>query len=238
MLSIIIPAYNEEKRIGKTLKEFRALWGDAEVIVVSDGSTDRTVEVAKEAWPEAKIIKIQSNRGKGFAIRRGVKYATGDVICIMDADGAAPPEEIKIMQRALIESNIAIGYRPSSGRTFVRNLVGRCYGILVRLTTGLKLMDTQCGFKAYKRDCANAIFGACRVDGFGIDVEVLLLARLYGYKVAEIPINWREISGSKVNLVKDSWLMLWELFRAIKTVQRGMEDGRIGLSDSVPAGHN
>ena len=156
----------------------------------------------------------------------------------MDADGAAPPDEFRKLQQALTHCDIAIGCRPTSGRTFIRNLVGKCYGLIVRFTTGLKVKDTQCGFKVFKKDCAKEIFNACRVDGFGIDVESLLLAQHFGYKVTEVPINWREIPGSKVNLVKDSWRMFWELFKAINTVKRGMEDGRIGLSASVSAGHN
>lgn len=220
MISIVIPCYNEENRIANTLQEFRSLRCDVELIIVSDGSTDRTVEVAQREWPEVKIISHEINRGKGYSIRRGVLEATGDVVCIMDADGAAPPTELlKLLGAMNGNTKIVIGTRPMD-RKPLRLLMGKSYGSIVRMVTGLKFRDTQCGLKIFSKEAAQAIFRLCRVNGFGIDVEALLLANVMGFKTVQTPIAWREVPGSKVNIIRDSWRMLNELFIALETVRR------------------
>jgi glycosyltransferase involved in cell wall biosynthesis len=217
MFSIVIPAFNEENRIRKTLEDLRRAWPDAEVIVVDDGSADHTVEVARERWPEVIVLQNRKNRGKGYSIRRGILEARGDAVCYMDADGAAPPEELGKLLDLLIRYDVAIGSRPIAARDPSRRLAGAVYGSLVRMLTGLNFRDTQCGLKVFTARAAGEIFGRCRVSGFGIDVEALLIARALGFRVAEIPINWREVPGSKVSVCRDSIKMCRDLYIALGT---------------------
>lgn len=225
-LSLILPAYNEEQRLPQYLLFIRnyfedARGGDAEIVVVDDGSQDRTthrVHEAAGAWPQVRAVRLDQNEGKGKALRTGVATARGDFVLIADADGATPiAEEAKLRQAILDGADIVIGSRRlrTGGieRSWLRNLIGGIFAWAVRRMFGLPVRDTQCGFKMFRREVAQRLFAMCREDGFLIDIEVLLHAHRLGYKIVEVPVAWRDVPGSKVRLVRDGWRMLTGLWR-------------------------
>jgi len=226
-ISIVIPAYDESSRILATL----ALLSDYlsehfknhEIIVVNDGSRDDTVGVVLKVQKEKnslKLISYKINRGKGYAIRKGIGSSKGDVILISDADLSTPIDEV---EKLLIEFNngydVVIGSRALEGSNIVvrqpwwREFMGKTFNRFVRLTLLKEFMDTQCGFKLFKGDVARAIFKRATIDRFAYDVEVLYLAGRAGYKIKEVPIRWVNSPHSKVKPVKDSMEMLKDLIR-------------------------
>lgn len=226
-ISIVIPAYNEEVRIGmtlvRTLEYLRARHPSSEVLVVDDGSRDGTVNVVEEIAqtdPSVRVLRQPQNRGKGAAVRRGVMEARGKVVLFMDADLATPVEELDTLlvylhrgyrvvigSRGLAESDIRQRQPPG------RELMGRVFNLLVRsvLLGGFK--DTQCGFKLFDRDAARELFTRQKLDGFAFDVEVLLIAKELGYRIAEVPVVWYHAPNSKVSPIADSSRMLGDLLR-------------------------
>ena len=210
-ISIIIPAYNEEKRLPSTLQKVRAYldtagWDFAELVVVDDGSRDGTAEAARAAG--ARVLRNPGNRGKGYTVRHGMLKAKGDWALFTDADLSAPIEELeKLWQAAGRESaRVAIGSR-ALDRSLIgvhqpafRESMGRVFNLLMRLVTGLPFRDTQCGFKLFERAAAREIFGRQRLDGFGFDVEVLYIARRLGYKSIEVPVRWNDAAGTTVSM--------------------------------------
>lgn len=211
-ISIIIPAFNEEKRLPSTLtavKNYLAAssWEFAEVLVVDDGSRDATVEVAEAAG--ISVLRNPGNRGKGYSVRHGMLRAKGDWILFTDADLSAPIEELEklwsaverdgapcaIGSRALDRSLIGVHQSP------FREGMGRVFNLLMRMETGLPFQDTQCGFKLFETAAAREIFGRQRLDGFGFDVEVLFIAKRLGYRVLEVPVRWNDVAGTKVNML-------------------------------------
>lgn len=224
-LSIIIPAYNEEARLPKTLERIRDyLLGrscSAEVIVVDDGSTDGTakvVEKAQSSFPELRLLSNDSNRGKGFSVRHGMLKARGDVALFTDADLSAPIEEADKLLAAICNEkyDAAIGSRASRNlievqQSVLRRVAGRIFNLLVRLGTGVAFGDTQCGFKAFRLEAARILFEQQRVTGFGFDPEILFLAHYHGLEVAEVPIRWSHMAGTKVHVLKDSLRMFSDL---------------------------
>ena len=224
-LSIVIPAYNEANRIGNLLQSIFVIFPAAEVIVVDDGSTDGTAETVREILPRAKMLRNKTNRGKGYSVRRGILEAGGDYVCFTDADGAVPVTELCALLRHLAAGcDVAIGSRRTPGARVKMPLHRRVtevvFNRLVKWATGLPYRDTQCGFKAFTRAAAREIFSRLQDTGFGFDVEALILARALGYAVAEVPVTWRHVPGSKVRLFRDGWKMLkfvWSL-RERKTV--------------------
>lgn len=253
-LSVIIPAYNEERRLPKTLESvygfLNARGRGFEIVVVDDGSHDHTadyvINFAKD-HPEVRLISYQPNRGKGFAVRQGMLAARGDRMLIDDADGSSPIEEVEKLERTLEEgADVAFGSRakPDPSRKVEalmhRKFIGNTFNAIVQGLLLPGIYDTQCGFKLFSRRAARDIFSVNRIDGFGFDVEALHIARLHSYKIEEVAINWSNVEGSKVNVLVDSPKMLFEilkvylsgcfgLYRRIAPQKRS--DGLVGISD-------
>ncbi|MFC3348931.1 dolichyl-phosphate beta-glucosyltransferase [Streptomyces echinoruber] len=212
-LTVVIPAYNEEQRLGPTLEAITGYlaatedhWGSWEVVVADDGSTDATREVvAALAHPRVRLVGGDRNRGKGHALRAGVAVSRGRRVLVTDADLAAPIEELERLDKALADGGLAaIGSRSVPGATFgsrqhrLRELLGRAGNLLIRRLAVPGVRDTQCGFKLFDGDRARAAFAASRLDGWGIDVEVLQYFRRSGWPVTEVPVHWSHQPGSKI----------------------------------------
>ena len=217
-LSIVIPAYNEERRLPATLDVVfgwldSSPYGDAEVLVVDDGSTDSTAAVVENrAATEPRLLLVQNpgNRGKGFAIRHGMLQAKGDWILFSDADLSAPIDELPKLLAAAQEQRaaIAIGSR-ALDRSLIgvhqsqwREMSGIVFNRIMRLITGLPFSDTQCGFKLFRRDAARRVFPLQRLDGFSFDVEDLFVAHTLGIATIEVPVRWNNVEGTKVGLMQ------------------------------------
>lgn len=225
-LSIVIPAFNEEARLGPTLDAYLAYCHQTarrvEVIVVDDGSLDRTSAVVNSyarQHPEVRLIRLAENQGKGQAVRSGVVNAQGKQILFADADGATPLAELERLEAAVHGgADVAIGSRALHDEgvritaRLYRRVIGRIFHGLVEILTVPRVKDTQCGFKLFRGPVAHDLFSRMRVRGFSFDVEVLMMAQRRGYSIAEVPVNWTHQPGSKVNLVVDSARMLRDLF--------------------------
>ena len=228
MLSVIIAAYNEERRLPETLRKVAAFLSsrsmEHEIIVVDDGSVDSTTPVALElalSWPAISIIRYERNRGKGFALRTGVLASRGDRVLISDADLSTPIEEISLLL-ALIDENrcdVAIGSRALAMSMIIkrqplwRQGMGRMFNRIVRFLVLDGFSDTQCGFKLFAGEIARRLFAGARIDRFAFDVEILALALQQGYRVQEAPIRWINSPVSTVHPVRDSLQMLKDLVR-------------------------
>lgn len=224
-ISCVVPAFNEESRLRGTLRqvtEYLAGRGpDYEIIVVDDGSTDRTTDVAlahAARDPRCRLIRQGRNCGKGAAVRRGVAEATGTLVLFTDADLSTPiEEEAKLRQALEAGHDIAIGSRalPDSRvelhQPWFRELMGKTYNRLIRLFLIGGIRDTQCGFKMFRAEAAREIFPLGRIDRFGFDVEILYIARLNGHRIAEVPVRWINSPQSKVRVLRDSTRMLTDL---------------------------
>ncbi len=229
-LSFIIPAYNEAKRIAPTLESvgayFQGFPGGVEVIVVDDGSTDATAAIARDMRPlfvsngmSFQALSNPGNQGKGYSVRQGFLKARGEIALFSDADLSTPlsetPKLLDLIKRD--ECDAAIGSRdlPDSQigihQSPLRELAGRAFNRFVRLTTGLSYADTQCGFKAFRRDLFLPVFQAQQVRGFAFDVELLYLARKVGARVAEVPVVWNHAQGSKVGFNWRSAQPFWDV---------------------------
>ncbi|MEO8048978.1 MAG: dolichyl-phosphate beta-glucosyltransferase [Acidobacteriota bacterium] len=216
-LSIVIPAYNEERRLPTTLDVIFA-WLDAdsyqhaELLIVDDGSTDGTAALVESRAADdqrLRLIRNPGNRGKGYAIRHGMLEATGDWILSSDADLSAPIEEFAKLLAAAEQQGaaIAIGSR-ALDRSLIgvhqsqwREMSGIVFNRIMRLITGLPFADTQCGFKLFSRDAARRVFQRQRLDGFSFDVEDLFIARTLGIPTIEVPVRWNNVEGTKVSLL-------------------------------------
>ena len=229
MISIIIPTFNEEDRLPKTLgkiADFVKLNPDNfEVIVVDDASTDGTSEVAnkfKDKIQNFKVLRLEKSpfAGKGYAVNKGVLASSGDLILYLDADGSTPIEEIKKLLEKIDEGfDIAIGSRAiqrssvQKRQKVLREYMGRIFNIFVQALTVKGIVDTQCGFKVFKRESALDIFKNQKIFDFGFDVELLYAATKKGLKIAEVPVIWINDPRSTVDPVKDSIKMLIDLFK-------------------------
>ena len=224
-LSIIIPAYNEEFRIKKTidliLKYLLEKNIDSEIIVVDDGSKDRTSFLVKQIKCEEVPISIFSqpeNLGKGAAVRRGVMEAKGELILFCDADSSTPIEELEDSIKFINEGyDIVIGSRALNGsviskrQPFYREYAGRIFNLFVRLILSLNIKYTQCGFKLFKKEVAKKIFAEQKLKGFAFDIEILYAAQRNGNKILEKSVVWKHSAQSKVNLLSDSIKMFFSL---------------------------
>lgn len=234
--SIVIPAYNEAKRLPRALQPILAFieaksW-DAEIIVVNDGSTDDTADVVRgfAAWsPAVVLIDNPMNCGKGQSIRDGVRRATREVILFADADNSTPIEDAEKLVQAIDDgADIAIGSRwvdrklQVQPQPWYRRLNGRFYNLLLRSILGLDFKDTQNGFKAFTRTAAKTVFNLQRIGGWGFDAEVLYLARKFGFTVREIPVEYTYYAeGSKIRPYRDGARMLLELLKVRWYAQTG-----------------
>lgn len=229
-LSIVIPAYNEEKRLGRTLTRIRDYFAGhspgpdgIEIVVVDDGSADGTARVAQECAREMRVVRLVSNsenRGKGYSVRNGVLAARGRIALFTDADLSSPIEESEKLLEAIAAGNdIAIGSRAldrsliSVRQSRARELAGMIFNAFVRILTGLRFHDTQCGFKAFVRERSRVIFEQQRIERFGFDPEILFLARRHGLRASEVPVRWAHDPATKIHMLRDSVLMFSDLLR-------------------------
>jgi dolichyl-phosphate beta-glucosyltransferase len=235
-LTIVIPAHNEESRLPDTLEQLIRFLGKqtftSEIIVVENGSQDRTYALAKEfADRHANMRVIQNDwRGKGLAIQRGVQDARGEYIFMCDADLSMPVEEIsKFLPPQLQGVDIAIGSREAPGAVrynepYYRHFTGRIFNTLIRLLVLPTLQDTQCGFKCIRADVARDIFPYQTLTGWAFDVELLYIARRHGYRIVEIPIDWYFNADSKISVLRDSLRMFLDLLLIRRNARRGLYD--------------
>jgi glycosyltransferase involved in cell wall biosynthesis len=225
--SIVIPAYNESTRLGATLEKVLAYvhaqaW-DAEIIVVNDGSRDNTADIVRTFAakdPSLRLVENPGNRGKGYSVRNGMLNARGRIVLFSDADLSSPIEEAAKLFRALEDgADIAIGSRWLRAETQTqrqplhRQLFGRIFNLLLRLTLGLQFADTQCGFKAFRQPAVQAIFPLQRIERWGFDPEILFLARKLKFKVQEVSVAWAHRDGTSINPLVDGSRMFLEMLR-------------------------
>ena len=227
MISVVIPAYNEERRIGASLTAITSYLErrkeDYEIVVVDDGSRDATAATVEQAPGAAggrvRLLRMPRNRGKGAAVRAGVLASRGSEVLLSDADLATPIEELAKLRARLSDGcDIAVGSRALDGSDIrvrqhpARELMGRIFNTIVRTLLIGDIHDTQCGFKLFRGPAARELFAAASVDGFAFDVEILLLARPR-YRVAEVPVVWRHVEQSKVSPGRDAARMLMDVLK-------------------------
>ena len=224
-LSIIVPAYNEESRLPATLERISSYINsggrEAEVLVVDDGSTDRTAAVAesfRSKVPSLRIVSNGVNRGKGYSVRHGIQEARGRIALFTDADLSAPIEEADKLLSALDKNDVAIGSRALDRRLITvrqspfREYAGIIFNKIVQVILRLPFVDTQCGFKAFRREKCKIIFEQQTIERFGFDPELLYLARHHGLHAAEIPVRWAHSPATKVSMMRDSIQMFLDVF--------------------------
>ncbi|GBC84885.1 Undecaprenyl-phosphate 4-deoxy-4-formamido-L-arabinose transferase [bacterium HR11] len=238
-ISVVIPAFNEVARLGDTLEQIRDCLLPAgasfEVVVVDDGSQDGTwglLQTYRARYEWIRCVRLPRNHGKGRAVREGVAQAQGDVIVVYDADAATPPTVILEYVPWITEKgyDVVIGSRELGRRQgrrvtypYIRRQAGRVFTWLAR-TVVPGFLDTQCGFKLFRREAAHHLFGLLEQQGYAWDVEILALARGFSYRVVEVPVDWHHRPGSKVHLVRDAWRMVWQLYRIRRRLRRILPD--------------
>ena len=234
-LSIVIPAHNEQKRLPGTLEQvFHFLEGQSyssEVIVVENGSTDTTYAIAQQFARQHENLRVlQSEKGKGAAVKRGMLEAQGEYRFMCDADLSMPVEEIvKFLPPALQDFDIAIASREAKGAVrynepSYRHLGGRGINLMIQTLILPGLNDTQCGFKCFRAEVAEDLFSRQTLLGWSFDIELLYIARRHGYRIVEIPIHWHHFSDSKVNAFRDAIRMIQDIFRIHARGRRGLYD--------------
>jgi len=225
--SIVIPAYNESARLGATIEKVLAYvdaqgW-DAEVIVVNDGSRDNTADIVRAFAakdPALRLVENPGNHGKGYSVRNGMLNARGRIVLFSDADLSSPIEEAPKLLQALDDgADIAIGSRWLRAETQTqrqplhRQLFGRIFNLVLRLTLGLQFKDTQCGFKAFKQPAVQAIFPLQKIERWGFDPEILFLAKKLKFKTQEVSVAWGHSGGTRINPLVDGPRMVMEMLR-------------------------
>lgn len=222
-LSIVIPAYNEADRIEQTLEIVRNYLEEhhfrSEVLVVDDGSQDETaslVSTFSQHWQDLRLIENPHNLGKGFSVRNGALQAKGPIVLFSDADLSAPIEELPKLVDPILrgESDFTFGSRALDRsligvhQSSIREFSGRIFNLLVQVLTGLPFRDTQCGFKAFRRELMLSVWARQRIGGFGFDPEILFLAKRRGLRLQEIPVRWNHTQGTKVRFLRDGVHMI------------------------------
>jgi glycosyltransferase involved in cell wall biosynthesis len=243
-LSIVVPAYNEGVRLGKSLRTIVSYLSEyapsSELIVVDDGSTDETADIARRELADSQnvhtsVISYKSNLGKGRAVRLGLQASRGEIALFTDTDLSTPITEAPKLIDAILQGDCDLAF---GSRAIDRSLIGvhqswrreqggRVFNLAVRLATGLPFWDTQCGFKAFRMSACRPIIEGATIDRFGFDVELLYVAYRAGLKLKEIPVRWDHAEGSKVNLGSDSLKMLSEVGRIRQQARRGVYDRAI-----------
>lgn len=243
-LSVVIPAYNEVARLGNTLRDvvgyLQQNFPDGELIVVDDGSSDDTADLARTVFQDSgslrtSVISYKSNLGKGRAVRLGMLAARGDVALFSDADLSTPIAEAPKLVEPIVNGQYDVTF---GSRALDRQLIGvhqswrreqggRVFNLVVRLATGMPFWDTQCGFKAFRMSACRPLIEAATVDRFGFDVELLYLAFRAGLNLKEIPVRWDHNEGSKVTLFTDSFKMVNEVNLIRQQARRGVYDSAI-----------
>jgi dolichyl-phosphate beta-glucosyltransferase len=240
-LSVIIPAYNEEARLPKTLERVEAYLSQQdyswELIVMDDGSKDRTVEAAEKAMssPHSRVVKNRRNMGKGATVRNGMLLAGGRFRLFSDADLSTPIEEAEKLLRAVQEEgyDVAIGSRALKEsrlevrQPFYREMMGRMFNLIVQIVLLGGIKDTQCGFKLFSARAAEEVFARQQLEGFSFDVEVLVLARRLGFRIAEVPVRWLDSPASRVSPLRDSIRMFLDVVRVrlrLRTMRKSDRD--------------
>jgi dolichyl-phosphate beta-glucosyltransferase len=242
-LSVVIPAYNEDRRLPKAIEQISSYLSArplrAEILVVDDGSTDATAKLVEDyrgKYPGMRLIRNGRNRGKGYSVRHGMLEARGEIALFTDADLSTPIEEADKLLRALREDGYdgAIGSR-ALDRSLIqvhqsafREQAGTFFNRLVRAIAGIGFSDTQCGFKAFRRERTRIIFEQQRIERFGFDPEILFLAKRHGLRVAEIPVRWSHDPGTKVNVIEDGLRMFADLLVIRWNAMRGLYPATAG----------
>jgi dolichyl-phosphate beta-glucosyltransferase len=254
-ISIVIPAYNEAARIAQSLEAIGSYAGrnssnDFELIVVDDGSSDDTVEVAERSLPKtanlySRIIRYAPNRGKGYAVRQGLLAARAPIALFSDADLSTPIEEMPKLVQDLVEgdADLTFGSR-ALDRSLIgvrqprrRELGGRAFNAVLRLATGLPFWDTQCGFKAFRMSVCRPLIEAATIDRFGFDIELLYEAHRADLRLREIPVRWDHRDGSKVHFLRDGSRMLRDILTVRRRGARGYYDQGIRLAGAAAGGN-
>jgi dolichyl-phosphate beta-glucosyltransferase len=224
-LSVVVPCYNEEARLPASLLRLASFLerhgGDFELILVDDGSADRTLEIIQEAGQRLPYVQVLAlpHRGKGAALAEGVQRSRGRLVLVSDADFSTPIEELSRLEEAIAEgADVAIGSRAAPGAREVdqplhRRLMGKAFNLLVQALLLPGIWDTQCGFKLFRGPVARQLFAQLRTAGFAFDVEVLYRARRSGHRVREVPVRWINSPSSRVSLVRDARNMAFDLLR-------------------------
>lgn len=239
-VSIVIPAYNEVGRLEASITELARFLSSVrwthEVILIIEKSTDGTLELAQELAPRMPCIEVighDTQRGKGYAVRAGMLRARGEIAFFMDADLSTPLSEVEhFIERfaAAPPVDVLVGNRQHSGseilmhQHLLRRRMGQTFNAILRAVAGIRIADTQCGFKAFRRAARETIFPLQKLDGFAFDVEVLILAERLGFTVADMPVKWSNADGSKVHIIRDSWRMLCDAIRVRRLVAKTLAE--------------
>jgi dolichyl-phosphate beta-glucosyltransferase len=225
--SFVIPAYNESVRLRPTIDELlryaREQNWDVEILVVNDGSIDDTAQIVREygrLHPQVLLVENPGNHGKGYSVRNGMLHAHGDICLFTDADLSSPMTEASKLFHAIEQgADIAIGSRwlrkelQTEPQPLYRQLFGRIFNLALRLILGLRFADTQCGFKAFRREAAQLIFPLQKIERWGFDPEILFLAKRAGLQVEEVPVFWAHSEGTRLHPFRDGMRMFLELLR-------------------------